>query len=175
MAGINLSSSTPEHKGLKKGIFDSSFTVVTVLFFLTVIGFGGSRWYLKTLDARIAVLAATLEENSLRLQGKNVDRVAHFDNRLTLAAEQLNGRPIDSQKLLQQLESLTVPNIRMTKYEYNEAEKFVEVAGEAESFKYVAQQIISFKSESLFSGIKVESLVRTTEGRVAFSLKADFN
>lgn len=175
MAGINLSSSTSEKKSGSRGIFDSSFAIVTILFFLAVVGFGGSRWYISTLDAKMTSLAATLEESSSRLQGKNVDRVAHFDNRLTLVAKQRSGRAVDSQRLLSGLESLVVPNIRLTKYEYNEAEKFVVVEGDTESLKYVAQQIISFKSDDLFSGIQVQSLARTQEGRITFSLKAEFN
>lgn len=175
MSGINLSSSTSIKTTKKGGVFDSSFAVIVVIFFLVVAGFGGLRFYIKTLDTKISALKATLEENSAQLQGRNVDRVAHFDSRLRLAGEQSSGNGVDSQKLLDQLESLIVPNIRLTKYEYNETEKFVEVAGEAESFKYVAQQIVSFKSENTFVGIKVQSLARTTEGRIAFSLKADLN
>lgn len=175
MAGINLSSSTSEKKGKGGGIFDSSFTIVTIIFILTIVGFAGSRFYIKTLDTKRAGLAATLEESSSRLQGKNVDRAAYFDNRLTLVKEQLSARTIDSQKLLNQLETLVVPSIRLTKYEYNETEKFVVVEGDAESLKYVAQQIISFKSDDLFAGIQVHSLTRTKEGRITFSLIADFN
>lgn len=173
MAGINLSSLTSEHKSEGGGIFDSSATVVTIVFFLVVAGFGGLRWYIKTLDTKVAALDGTLEENALQLQGKNVDRVAHFDNRLTLVEKQLEGR-VDSQKLLNQLESLVIPSVKLTKYEYNEVGKFVEVNGETDSFKYVAQQIISFKSEDLFTGIRVQSLTHTEVGRVAFSLKAEF-
>lgn len=175
MAGINLSSSAPETKNRKGRILDSSFIVITVLFCLTLVGFGGARWYIKTLDAKMTSLAATLEESSSRLQGSNVDRAAHFDNRLTLIAQQMKGSAVDSQKLLNQLETLVVPSVRLTKYEYNEAEKFVTVEGDTESLKYVAQQIISFKSEDIFAGIKVQSITRTEQGRIAFSLKAEFN
>ena len=156
-------------------LLDGSFIVITVLFCLVVAGFGGLRLYIGTLDSRLTELDSTLQESSAQLRGADVDRVARFDDRLTLAKQQQMSDPVNAQKLLQQLESLVIPSVRLTKYEYNAAEKFVEVAGETDSFKYVAQQIISFKSDSLFAGIKVESLDRTEAGRIRFSLKAHFN
>jgi len=177
MAGINLSSSTSggEKNAGGGGFFDKSFVIVTALFLLTALVFGGARYYIKTLDAEQIALDARLAESSSQLQGKAVDRVASFENRLTLIGEQLRGRTVDSQKLLNQLEALVVPNVTLKKYEYNEAERYVMVEGETDNFKYIAQQIISFKSDALFSGITVESLARTESGRVAFSLKAEFN
>ena len=177
MAGINLSSSTSggEKSVRSSGSFDKSFVFFTVLFLLTALLFGGTRYYIKTLDAKRVALDVKLAESSAQLQGKAVDRVASFDKRLTLVGEQLRDRSVDSQKLLSQLENLTVPNVKLKKYEYSEAEKYVMVEGETENFKYIAQQIISFKSDALFSGITVESLTRTKEGRIAFSLKAEFN
>lgn len=175
MAGINLSSLTSEKSTPRGGVFDTSFAVITGFFLLALLVFGGGRYYISMLDAESLTLDAKIAESTVQLKGKNVDRVAHFDDRLTLVKEQLKGRSVESQKLLAQLEALFVPNIRLTKYEYSEAEKYVLVEGESENFKYIAQQIISFKSEPLFSGIVVEALTRTKEGGIKFSLKAAFN
>lgn len=175
MAGINFSSSVSEKSAKKGRIFDGSFVVITILFFLVLAGFGGLRWYLKTLDAKAASLSAAFGERSAQLKGSGVDRVANFESRLALAGEQLADQRVDPQELFGQLERLTLPNVKLTKYGYNAKEKFVEVAGETESFKYVAQQIISLKSEDLFSGITVQSLTRTKEGSIQFSFKATFN
>lgn len=172
MAGINLSSSTSGKK--ERGVLDGAFIAVTVIFIAVLAGFGGMRFYLKVLDDRLGDLEAMLKENAAQLQGPSVDRVARFDNRLTLADKQQKVGGAEPQKLLQQLENLVVPSVRLTEYEYNAAGKFVVVAGEADNFKYIAQQIISFKSEDLFVGIKVQSLARTKEGRIAFALKAEF-
>lgn len=175
MAGINLSSSTLGKKSGSRGLVDSSFIIIAILFCLTVVGFGGLRWYTSTQDATLADLDATLKEGILKLQGPKVDRVAYFDNRLTIAEQQASEGAVDSQKLLNDLESLVIPSVKLTKYEYNAAEKFVVVSGETDNFKYVAQQVINFKSEKLFAGIVVESLNRTESGRIAFSFKAKFN
>lgn len=172
---MNLSSSIPEKNSRPKRRLDSYFMLVTVIFFLTIIGFGWLRWYINKLDGRLADFDAVFAEHAKQLQGEAVDRVARFDDRLTLVEKQASGRSVDSQKLLSQLEGLVVPNIKLTKYEYNEAGKFVEVKGLADSFKSVAQQIIGFKSESLFDGIKVQSLIVNKDGLVEFVFRADFN
>lgn len=171
---MNLSSSTAEKNESGGGIFDSSLVLSSIIFFLVVAGFGGVRWYIGTLDDKLANLDATLGQNSSKLQGDQINRVAYFDARLGFIEKQLSGNPVDSQKLLSQLESLAVPNVRLTKYEYNESERFVAIEGDTESFKYVAQQVISLKSDDLFREIRVNLLRWTKDGRVEFSLRAQF-
>jgi hypothetical protein len=176
MAGMNLSSSTPEIMSKPKRRLDSYFMLVTVVFFLTIIGFGGLRWYINKLDVNLAGFDAVLAEHAKQLQGETVDRVARFDDRMTLVGKQLSDdQGVDSQKLLSQLEGLVVPNIKLTKYEYNDVGKFVEVKGLADNFKSVAQQLISFKSEPLFVGINVQSLSINNDKLVEFVFRADFN
>lgn len=174
MAGLNLSSSVGEKKEGGGGISDSSLIVISSIFFLVVIGWGGMRWYIKTQNDTLAKLDVSLEESSSQLRGDKVNRVAYFDARSGLIGEQLKGESVDAKKLLTQIEGLAVPQVRLTKYEYNATEKFVEVIGETDNFKYIAQQIISLKSEDLFAEIKVSSLKRTETGRIEFSLKAQF-
>lgn len=175
MAGMNLSSSGFGQQEKQSGIFSGSFSIIFIIFLLVSVSWGGMRWYIMTLDDKLASLDSAIEENASRLHGKDVDRVAHFDSRLSLIGNFLQGEAADSQKLLTQLESLTVPNVRLTEYRYDVTEKTVTVSGETDNFKYVAQQIISLKSETPFSEIRVDSLKLTKDGRVAFSFKARFN
>lgn len=168
MNGMNLASSIPEKKTKTRRSFDNYFIFITGVFFLAVALFAGLRLYINVLDNRLARFDAVLAENAKQLRGERVDRVAHFDQSITLVEKQLDGNSVDSQKLLGQLESLVIPSVKLTKYEYNEAENSVEIAGETDSFKSVAQQIISFKSENPFDKIKVESLVVAEGGQVEF-------
>lgn len=168
MNGMNLASTMPEKRAKTRRTFDNYFIFITGIFFLVVAFFVGLRWYINVLDNRLAGFDTVLADNAKQLRGEKADRVAHFDQRLKLIEKQLDGNSIDSQKLLGQLESLVIPSVKLTKYEYNEAENSVEIAGETDSFKSIAQQIISFKSENLFDKIKVESLVVAEGGRVEF-------
>jgi len=175
MNGMNLASSMPEKKVKMRRAFDNYFIFIAGIFFLAVALFAGLRWYINVLDNRLAGFDAVLAENAKQLRGERVDRVAYFDQRLALAEKQLDGSSVDSQKLLSQLEGLLIPSVKLTKYEYNEAENSVEIAGETDSFKSVAQQIISFKSENIFDQIKVESLVVAEGGRVEFVFTSKSN
>lgn len=171
---MNLSSSTLGKKHIESGILSGS-SVVVFLFVLLLALWGSMQWYLKTLDEQRAEKQAALEVNASQLNGDSVDRVASLDARLTLIKKQINENTVDMTKLLNQLENVVLPSVRLTKYEFNQKDKSVLVDGETDNFKYVAQQIISFKSEALFAGIKVQAITRTLEGRIAFSLKAEFN
>lgn len=175
MNGMNLASTMPEKRAKTRRTFDNYFIFIASIFFLAVALFVGLRWYTNVLDNRLVGFDAVLAENARQLRGERVDRVAHFDQRLKLIEKQLNGRSIDSQKLLGQLESLVIPSVKLTKYEYNETENSVEIVGETDNFKSVAQQIISFKSENLFDQIKVESLVVAEGGRVEFIFTSKSN
>ena len=174
MAGLNLSSSTPEKNQEQSGIFRGSFLVV-IIFSCMLLLWGGMQWYLKTLDDTIASKEALLTENSSKLTGENVDRVVSFDSRLTLAKKQVTENALETKIYLDQLESLVIPSIQITKYELNKKDNVVLVEGETDNFKYVAQQLISFKKDPLFAGIYVSTLKKNAEGRIIFSFKAEFN
>jgi len=175
MIGMNLSSSVPEKKQEGSWTFGGP-VIVTVIFFLLLAFWGGMQWYLNTLDKILSEQQALLEENASRLKGDAVDRGASFDARLTLATKQMNEEdPVDTGKLLNQLESLVIPNVKLTKYEFDKNGKSVIVEGETDTFKYVAQQLFVFKGDALFSNIRVDSLKKNLEGRIEFSFKAEFN
>ena len=125
------------------------------------------------LDDTVERNNISLEERSTQLKGNAVDRVVSFDTRLTLAKEQADTFT-DTEKLLNQLENLVMPTVQLTKYEFNEKENFVIVDGETDNFKYVAQQLMNFKRDGLFAGMRVESLKKNETGRIAFSFKAEF-
>lgn len=151
-----------------------SFLVATILFFLVAAGFGGLRWYLGSLDKKLASLEEQRITNFAALRGPRVDRVAYFADRLNLIDTQAQGEGVNVEQRLTEIEGLIVPNVRLTRYEYNDAEKFVSLTGETDNFKYVAQQIISLKSNARLAKVEVESIARTNEGRVVFTLKAAF-
>ncbi len=171
---MNLSSSVPKKKQEGSWIFGGP-AIVTVIFFLLLAFWGGMQWYLKTLDKTLSEQQILLEDNASRLKGDAVDRVASFDTRLTLAEGQMSGDTPDTGKLLSQLESLVIPNVKLTKYVFDENGKFVVVEGETDTFKYVAQQLFVLKGEDPFTNIKVDSLKKNLEGHIVFSFKADLN
>lgn len=175
MAGVNLSQSMASGQGKeKRHMFAASgFPMSIILLLLTIAGFGGLRWYLYTLDQKIANLDATISVNGDRLVGESIDRVADFDARVTLLGTD-PAELIDPQALFVKLESLVVPQVLLTKYEYNDRDKVVVIFGKTENFRYLAEQIISFRSDPSFAELRVDTIDRDDKGAIEFVLRNNF-
>lgn len=171
MAGINLSQSIQSGRAVKRSLFDKGLVVSLILFFVVAGIWGGMRLYIKTLDDKIAVFDQELSNYSAELRGTQVDRVADFDNRLSLIAENLKDTT-DPKQSLEQIEGLVIPTVVLTEYAYDREKALVTVGGETDNFKYLAQQIMSLKSQPLFGELKVDSIGKTETGRIEFSLTA---
>ncbi len=171
MAGINLSPSVQGGKTEKRSLFDRGLMISLTLFLLVAGLWGGMRWYIKTLNDDIASLDQALSEHAAELRGMQVDRIVDFDNRLSLMAKNIDGA-LDPKQILEQAESLVIPSVILREYEYNPEDGTITVGGETENFKYLAQQIISLKSQPIFGELKVDTINRTKEGRIAFTLTA---
>lgn len=168
MEGINLSSSVSKQGRETSWFLTGSFFIVLV-FFLLLSLWGGMQLYLRSLDDVFSQKRTLLSEGTQNIQREKVNRIAGLDARLTLAQDQIQ-KSVDTDKILSQLESAVIPNIRLTKYEFNKQSGFVLIEGETDDFKYIAQQISSFKTSGLSQNISVESLDRK-EGLIQFSLK----
>ena len=171
MAGINLSQSIQENrKSLEsRSFFDIGFVVSLVLFLLVAGTLIGMKWYTQTMNDKISGLEQVLQNNTARLHGNNVDRIADFDNRQFLIGKNLNDT-LDMKQALEQMESLMVPNVVLTQYELNKKEHRLTIGGGTDNFKYLAQQIMSLKTQSAFSDVKVDTIERTKEGKIDFTL-----
>jgi hypothetical protein len=170
---MNLSSTIAENKQSGTGFLNSAM-VVGLVFLALLIVWGGMLWYIKTLDTTLAGKKAQYEQSVAQLRGENVERVTAFDTRLELTKKQVAANSTETEKLLGQIESLVVPSVRLTKYEYSPTGKYVAVQGETDNFKSVAQQLVSLKSESPFTGIHVDSLKKDDKGVITFTFKAEF-
>ncbi len=173
MAGVNLSQSmaSQEEKSEKRLFSVSGFPMSIALLVLTLLGWGGLRFYIHTFDVKITQLETALTSDVDKLHGEHIDRVTDFDNRLTL----LGADPaefIDPGTLLSLLETLMVPQVVLTQYKYNEKEKVITLVGETDSFRYLAEQIISLKSDPLFSQTQVDAVERTENQKIRFTLKS---
>jgi hypothetical protein len=81
---------------------------------------------------------------------------------------------VDPVTILSKVEALIVPEVVLTKYQYDKQEKMSLVAGETDNFRYLAEQIINLKSDPIFSRVIVDQISRSQEGKIQFVLRADF-
>lgn len=173
MAGVNLSQSKAQGREKKRMLPTSSFPISIVLLLLTLAGWGGMRWYMYSLDQKIAALDTTISASGDRLLGDSIDRVADFDARMGLLGSD-PAELIDPKPLLVQLEALVVPQVLLTKYEYNDRDKVMVISGKTENFRYIALQIVSLKSDPAFANVIVDSIDRDDDGIIEFTLKNNF-
>jgi hypothetical protein len=171
MAGVNLSQSTAlarEHQSQRRFAV-SGFLISTIVLAVTLIGWGGLRWYIHSLDQKIATLEVTIATDTGRLTGETVDRIADFSVRMGLLGKD-PAELVDPEATFAKLETLIVPQVTLVRYEYDESAGTSSVSGTTESFRYLAEQIISLQSDPLFGQIRVDSIDRDDDGAIEFTL-----
>lgn len=175
MAGVNLSQSTAlarEHQS-RQQLMSSGLLISMILLTATLIVWGGLRWYMHSLDQKIAAIDTTIVAGTARLSGESVDRVADFSARMAL----LGADPaelIDPGVMFAKLESLVVPQVTLVRYEYDESDRISTIVGKTENFRYLAEQIISLRSDPLFAQLRVTGIDRDDEGVIGFTLINNF-
>ncbi len=171
MPGMNLSQSTMEEEEVgKQSLFDSGFIVSLSLILLSALSFGGLHLYIGSLDKKIAALEGQLSGSTASLKGEHIDRVADFDARLNhFSTNQTEF--FETRDILQKLESRTLPGVVLQKFQYSAKEKTVTVDGISGDYRRLAEQIMTFKKEAIFSKLKVENISQNNENQVTFVLK----
>ena len=171
MSGMNLSQSLPEEEPADdRSFFDGGFILSLSLILLSAIAFGGVRLYIGSLDKKIATVEQTLSANAQRLSGENIDRIADFDSRLNYySANRVDFS--DTEEILRKLEEKVLSDTVLKKFEYNPHDKVILIEGESNDFKKLAEQIMAFKDEKVFSNMEVQTLDRTEANLITFTLK----
>lgn len=173
MGGINLSHAKEEEKlSHKKGLFDKGLTFCFVIFVLVLSVWGGLEWYIKSIGDQITAADKALEENAVNLTGRNVDRVADLNRRLGFIQGGMDKTADLPETILPKLESLIVPSVTLTAYTYDKHGQMMSISGLTDNFRHLAEQLLSFKLDSVFYDARVDTIARTKEGKIAFALKA---
>lgn len=173
MAGINLSQSLQEKQAQAHGkFFDRSFFFTIGGLVLLLAVFGGARWYVGSLEKKMAALEQTISEKTASLRGKEVNRIVDFSRRLEAIDKHLAVEP-DPVAMFRQLEIYTLPTIRLTAYEYDRSESVIKLHGSSNTLKEVAQQMLAFKNIAGVQKITVENIDYDADGKVKFSFNLD--
>ena len=171
MPGMNLSQSTVDEEEVEKqSLFDSGFIVSLSLILLSASMFGGLHFYIGFLDKKILVLESELSGSAMSLKGDHIDRVADFDARLN----HFSTNKVDffeTRDIFQKLESSMLPGVVLEEFQYNAKEKVVTIDGTSGDYRRLAEQMMTFKKEAIFSKLKVENIARNDEDQVTFVLK----
>lgn len=153
----------------------SASIIMVFIFFVVLVSWGGMKWYLRTLDSASAQSNMEFDQVSKDLSGSRVDRLVAVGTRLSLLQEQLNDtNRVESAVFFSQLEKLTIPEVRISKYEVDMKKRSLVVTGVTDNFKYIAQQMNQFKRDDFFKGVTAGTFTRDGKGMITFSFNATF-
>jgi len=171
MEGINLSSSIPE-KNLRTSRFFNGTTFIIFIFFVLLSAWGGMYFYNQSLAKVLLDKQNLFAASSQDIKNDKANRIAEIDARMKFAQDQIENF-INTDNALNQLESSVIPNIRLTKYEFDKTKGMLTIEGETDDFRYVPQQIDSFKTKGLAKDVSVKKLDKK-EGLVSFTFEINF-
>ncbi len=171
MEETNFASDADNRK--RKSPFGASIIMV-IVFFLVLAGWGFMKWYIQTLDTSINQTADRFNEVSKSFHGASVDRVNAFEKRLDIAKTEKDKKDNMPNDFLAKLEELTLPEVRIKKYEVNMEKKTIQVTGITNSFRYTAEQIAQFKTDPFFHSVTVSNFSKDEAGIITFTFDVTF-
>lgn len=171
MSGINLSQSIQEKQALARGtFFDKGFFINTAIFLLVVGLYGGSQWYLGTLEDTLAILHGDASTKIAGLKGNAANQAADLAARLKVITANLESVK-EPNTILGELERFTIADIRVTNYSYGEEKQAISISGVTTNLKYLAQQMLSYKKMTNVSSVHVEAVGYSETGQIEFTLE----
>jgi hypothetical protein len=174
MPGINLSQSLS--LGAKKAettrsLFDKSFVGVIVLTLIVLALWGALRFFLYRTDQDIEDLQAKIDSSQGALTGDAVARVASVGARLEhLGAYQEQAAGLKD--AFGRLENLTLPAVRLTSFQYVDESGTTTIAGVADNYRTLAEQVLRYKGDEAWKTLKVTNIANTEDGKISFTLSA---
>ncbi|MEK7572616.1 MAG: hypothetical protein AAB493_02040 [Patescibacteria group bacterium] len=149
------------------------FTIISLfIFFAVSLGSGGLYFYKGVLEKSKIKMENDLSLAKNRFEPATINRLKNSDERLNAAAEVLSNH-IAISPIFQILESLTMKNVRYTKFSYalnNENNVEVKMSGQTIGYRSVALQADLFsKNKNLIDPI-FSNLTLDNKGNVLFDL-----
>jgi hypothetical protein len=168
MPGINLSRSAEQATELKKhDSFGRGAVSVVIVLVLALAAWGGVSYYGKKLSAEIDGVTSEIDSKKGVFSSADIDDVADFHFRLEIVKAGLGGR-ISPAGMLGSVEELILPGVRLTEYSFDATAKEIVFAGEADTLGTIAKQMVIVKRIPQFSGLSVDSISRTEDGKFEF-------
>lgn len=156
MSQINLVSGGGESVSLKTSFFSSSlFLSMLVLIF----GFGayfGVSFYKNAIERELSSLEGEIKSQENLISGEKANRVADFFNRTSVIENNLQGTILSPSDPLSRIERSLIPEVNITSYEQNVEEGTVRISVASDSFRALAQYIITLKQNNTFSSVSVD-------------------
>ena len=106
------------------------------------------------------------------MKGPKIDSILAFEKRIEVVSKDTETQ-IDTSRILSDLEGLIIPSVRLTSYQYDHENGNISMEGVTSDFKFLAQQIISLKTNERYANIHVEKITNSESGDILFTLKSE--
>ncbi|NTW13955.1 MAG: hypothetical protein HGA31_02915 [Candidatus Moranbacteria bacterium] len=170
MPGINLSQSV-QRKEEEKKVKRSSWTgtvLMSAVLILSLVVCGGLYWYDSSLTSENEGTLRLIEEERANIPQDKVDQVADFQFRIENISDsfKLTTHP---ERTLSLLEANILPEVVLSTFTFDKTKGTVILAGEANEYRNVVQQMTALKKSPQVSSLSVDNLGRNENGKVSFS------
>lgn len=154
MTNINLSQSVAPKKisGGGNRIMDKGTIISLVVLILTGLAWGGVHLYALDVKQKIVTTTDEITSEEQKIDGKDVRRIADFQNRLAAVEESLNAqnKPNDA---LSKISSALLEKSYITSFNYDTANQTVALSVVSDGIADVAKQTLNFKESPYFSAV----------------------
>lgn len=153
-----------------KGIFDKAFFFSIVLVVLVGGIWATERVLIYLTDKQIKEYQATTNASFESVSADDTVLVHDVTSRIA-TIQKLGATTLPSQEILAALERSTIPQVKLTEFDYQK-DGTATMSGTAPDYRFLAEQILRYRQESLFRSAEINSTERTETGQVNFTLVA---
>ncbi|MCD6149627.1 PilN domain-containing protein [bacterium] len=173
MVNINFHQKNQQDESAKKKrmAINGSFFVSILILVISFSIFFGLKVFHNNVKNETASIKGQMNEELRSLGEEKISRTADFQKR-TEEIESGISRNKNPKEIMSKVESLMTPGVVLTSYKYDSVKKTLALEAISDSFKKIAEQILSLKSSSYFEDVRVPKTTRDEEGRINFSVES---
>ena len=173
MVNINFHQENQQNKSASKKnkMLNGSFFISILILVVSFSIFFGIKVFHSQVKNETILVKGQIEEELRSLGRDKINQVADFQKRMDKIETSLssNKNPKD---IMSKVESLMVPGVVLTAYKYDSSKKSLDLEAVSDSFKKIADQILSLKNSNYFQDVRVSKTSRGEGGEINFSLES---
>ena len=172
MANINLLSG--DHQGKipsRAGGLGGSLVLSFLVLAATIGAYFGAVFYSGMIQKSVDELKDEIASKKNLISGEKASRVADFSDRTAVIKENLSGTVLSPNDPLARIEQSLVPSVNFSSYEYEVEKRTVKGILSADSFRSIAEQLVTLKGENRFSSAVIDGDARVdSDGKITVTI-----
>lgn len=153
-----------------RGVFDKAFGFSVAL--VVIVGgiWAAERVLLYLTDKQIAEYQATTKASFESVSSEDASSVHDVTSRIVAIGKQ-GESSVNPGEILAALEKSTIPQVTLTQFEYKK-DGTVSLEGNVSDYRFLAEQLLRYRQEEMFSTAEVQNTDRTESGQINFTIIA---